>query len=413
MKLETLVAKKYFFPKNRDFFRRISLISILTVFISVFLPLFVLGILNGFHQAIIDKMISKDFHIHLFDSKDAFFEYRDVKEAIEKKYPTAKAFPYFEGAGILSGNQTKLSALIRGIPQDMVPFLSDYQMLSGEWKINATSIMLGASLAQKLKVKSGDILQIFVKPYENKKSDRELPLLSKKFKIAGIFQTGYEEIDGNLVFMDFLKAKSLYDYGDRAWAMGFYLQDVRFIPQIKKDLKEMNFFYRIRDWEEANKNMLFSFQWEKNIMLFVLVLIIAATLFSVYIAFNVVVADRKKEIALLRTIGLTTQKIEKIFFFKGLFISLLGGVLGFLFAFLALYNLKEILYIIESGLNPLFNNLSLISKESSYSKNFNFSWGFKDMAVVFGLNFFAVFLATHYPIKRLNKTSMAENMRNV
>lgn len=413
MKLETLVARKYFFPKNRDFFRRISLISILTVFISVFLPLFVLGILNGFHQSIIAKMISKDFHVQLFDLKDSFFEYRDVKEAIERKFPGSRGFPYFEGAAILSGPQVKLSALIRGIPEDMSPFLSDYRMISGEWKISSTTVVLGSSLAAKLGVEAGEIVQIFVKPYENRKSARELPLVSRKFKVAGIFQTGYEEIDANLVLMDFLKAGSLYDYGDRAWGMGFFVEDSGQIPGIKKELKALNYYYQIKDWEEANRNMLFSFQWEKNIMLFVLALVIAATLFSVYIAFNVVVADRKKEIAVLRVMGLTTGRIEKIFFFKGLFIALIGIVSGFLIAFLALYNLKEIIYILENGFSFFSENLSLISKESSYGKAFLFSWSLKDLLVVFGLNFFAVFLATYYPVKRLNRTSMAENMRNV
>ena len=174
----------------------------------------------------------------------------------------------------------------------------------------------------------------------------------------------------------------------------------------------MNAFYHIRDWEEANHNILFSFKWEKNIMLVVLVIIIMATLFAVSISFNVVVSDRKKEIGMLKVMGLTPGKIETVFLLKGLFISLIGIFLGTLFSFFILYNFKEFIYILDTSFSFISENLSIINKESSYSGNFYFDWGFSDIAVIYTLNIFSVLAAIYFPVKRINRYSVAESVRN-
>lgn len=410
MKIEFLTAKKYFFPKNRDFFRRITLISIVSIFISVFLPLFVLGILNGFQQSMISKIISKDFHLQVYDTADSFFDYRDVIEHVEKNFNGARGFAFFEGGAIIMNQSIKTSVLIRGVPSDIHSFLSDFKMISGEWSLNKFSVILGSEMAKKLRLEVGDVATFYAKPLTRGKETEVFT--SKKFKIAGIYKTGYDEIDSNLVFMDFDKARSFYNYEDRAWGVGFFLKDLKKIPQIKKEIKNMNAFFQIRDWEEANHNLLFSFKWEKTLMLIVLVIIIIATLFAVSISFNVVVSDRKKEIGMLKVMGLTPERITMIFLLKGLFLSLIGIVLGTVFSYFLLSYFKDFIVLVDTSFSFISENLSLISKESTYSGAFSFEWSLFDILVIFVLNVFSVLLATYFPVKRINRYAVSELIRN-
>ncbi len=411
MDLEVTIAKKYFFPKNKDFFRRISLVSIITVFISVFLPLFILGVLNGFHKNIIDKIISKDFHIQVFDESDKFFDYDDIITHIQKKYPDATGVPYFEGGAILSKENVKTSCLVRGIPSNVEFIKKSFPVIKGRWKLNDHSITIGYNIAKNLRVKEGDIIEVFVKPYGN--TSAEVPVRKKRLKVAGIFKTGYEEIDANLIFMSFKKARNFFRYGERAWGVGFFVKNLKNVPKIKKEIKHLNFYLNVKDWQETNRNILFSFKWEKLIMSIVLLIIIIATLFSVYIGFNVVVSDRKKDIGILKTLGLSSYRIENIFLIKGLFISIISISLATLFSFLILYNLKDILFLLEKSFSFFSKNIQIISKDSSYRSGFLFEWDFFDFIWVYFLNIISVLIATFYPVRRINKYTISESVRNV
>jgi lipoprotein-releasing system permease protein len=411
MKIEGLIARKYFFPSNRDFFRRISLISIITVFLSVFLPMLILGILNGFHQSMIQKMISKDFHIQAYDPSDTFYDYRDLIKTIEEENAEVQGYPYFEGAGILSKDLSKISVMVRGIVPEMLPHFPDFRMLEGKWEFDRSAVMLGAGVARKLDVKPGQIVKIYLRPYA--KENQSPGMIIKRAIVSGVFRTGYDEIDSNLAFMPFNKAQLFYHYGDRASGVGFFVKDLDRIPDIKKQIKQFSIYLNVKDWEEMNRNILYSFEWEKNIMIVVLTIIILATLFSVYIAFNVVVADRRKEIGLLKLMGMRYRNIQQIFLLKGLLIGTIAIVLGTLVSFMILYNLQDLVTTLESSLSFLIPGFHIVSRESTYGGGLYFEWSFWDMGIVFVLNIFSILVATYYPVKRINRYTISESIRNV
>ncbi|PKL13886.1 MAG: hypothetical protein CVV50_02985, partial [Spirochaetae bacterium HGW-Spirochaetae-6] len=333
MRLEISIAKKYFYPHNKDFFRRISLVSVVTVFISVFLPLFILGVLGGFHNSIVQKMISKDFHVQVYDTSDKLFDYQDIIDNVEDKFPGTKGIPYFEGGAIISRNLLKTSVMVRGIPES-ADFSGEFPIIDGSWQIKPSTVLLGASLARKIKTGAGDVIQLFLRPYAGYSQPNQQEsqnLTQRKFRVGGIFQTGYDEIDSNMIFMSFDKAREIYNYGNRAWGIGFFSDDLEKLPNIKAQIKNLNFYLQVRDWEDTNRNILKSFTVERVLIMVVLVIIIIATLLSVYIGLNVVVADRRKDIGILKTMGFTPRRIENVFFIKGLFISVISISLGTLF----------------------------------------------------------------------------------
>lgn len=411
MRLEFQVAKKYFFPQNRNFFRRISLISIVTVFLSVFLPMLILGILNGFHKSIENKLVSRDFHIQVLEKSDTFFDYKDLIAHMNKEHKgKVKGFPFFEGGAILAADLVKTTALVRGIVPEMRPFLKGFKTIEGKWIVDKSSVVLGSSIARRLRAKPGSIIKFYLRPY--RKSGNTAPMILKRLKVSGIYQSGYDEIDDNVVFISFKKAQSFYNYGDRAWAVGFYLSDLKILNQVKKEITQYSFLLYARDWMQMNRNILFSFKWEKNIMILVLILIIIATLFSIYISFNVVVNDRKKEIGILKTLGMTNKKVQLIFYLKGLMIGSIGIVLGTLCAYVLLSNLENLLKALEQGLH-FYGKFDFAYKESSYfRKGILYNWSFWDMFIVFILNICSILIATYFPVKRINKYNISESIRN-
>jgi len=411
---EIFIAKNLIRPNSKDFFSRISFISILTVFVSVFLPIFVLGLINSFHNSVKERMIATDFHFQVVDSQNRMIDYQEISDMINKNFNSLVSMPFFEGYGIVLTDFDKIPVIVRGVSDNFIDFVNVLKIKEGKWDLSGYNTIIGYGIAKRLGIKVGDILKIYVKV--STEYDIEVPLILKRIKVSGIFSTGYDSLDDSFLFTSFKTGQGLFDYKDKASGVGVFIKSEEAknydenLNLLRVYLKNIAPTYRINDWERLNANLLFSFKWEKTIMTVVLIIIIIACLFSVYVGYNVVISDKRIALGILGILGLDGFMIKKVFIIKGLIMGIIGVIAGLSLSGLILNNIYYIISFIVRFFNIV--GISFLSSKTDYTSSLGLSWDFIDIFLISFLNIFIVILAVFFPVKEIEKQTISEMVRN-
>jgi len=375
--------------------------------------MFVLGLINAFHNSLKERMIAVDFHFQIIDPNYRMDDYEYLATNINNNMDSLVAMPFFEGYGMLIGDFDKIPVVVRGVPDFFINFIPVLKIKSGEWNINGYNVVIGNGLADRFGIKVGDIINIYIKT--TTEYEVESPIMLKRLKVSGIFVTGYDNLDDLFIFTGFSTAQSIYDSRNKASGIGVFMKN-RDMKEYKNKLNILKeyiknvSYYKVNDWEKLNSNILFSFKWEKTIMTVVLVIIIIACLFSVYVGYNVVISDKKIDLGILGVLGLDSLKIKKIFILKGILMGFIGIFLGLS---LSGFMLNNIYFIIQGILNALsLLGIKILSAKIYYTASLGLNWDFFDIFIISLFNMFIVIFAVFLPIKKIEKSTISEIIRN-
>ena len=391
--------------KSQGFISFNTLLSILIVFIGVFIIIVVISVMNGFQATIKDKILDVDSHITISNSFEGFRgrgikNYRELVDKIKGIDSVRSVSPFIQGQGLFRYKSNISYVMIRGMgekdnaPEDVKRFIitgaKDYikkrnidpdskkaeEITAGSVNnyTKKKGIYIGTELALMHDIKIGQKIELIVPKGQLTASTGVTPGLGK-FKVLGFFKTHYYEFDTKLVLMSLPDAQKLYSVGDIVWGIAVKIDDVYKMKHLSSEVQSsVGFEYITMTAEEKNQNLFYALKLEKLIMTIILFLVIISAGFTIMGTLVMVVMEKRKAIGILKSMGAKPNSIMMIFVLEGFLIGVIGSLLGVIFGLAASLNLEAIIVWIENSLNSFltlfYSNYNVIAKY--LSDNFGF-----------------------------------------
>jgi len=400
---------------NNRFLSFIGFSSILGISIGVMALIVVMSVMNGFHFELKKRILDATSHIEITGGLDDQDEINQLtNKIIDLKYVKAVS-PYVSGEGLLSSGSINRGVLVKGIdPQhenNVNQLLNKVVKGSKKFSNKSFEIIIGVDLARLLNVDIGDDVSLLI-PKLNFSPIGNYPTI-KKFNIVGIFDAGIYEFDSSLALIDYQDAQKIFfkNQQTKFSAMQIQLTDsnetLNVETNIKTILMDLNINSFISNWTNKNKNFFSAIQMEKRVMAIILTLIIAVAAFNLVASLAMSVQDRKKDIAILMTIGFSKFQIIRIFVFQGFIIGFIGSLLGLALGVLIASNINIIVPFIES----LFN-IQFLSKDIYYINELPSIIIPMDILFVILISIALSLIATIYPSQMAAKLNPGEILKN-
>ena len=349
MRYEFFLSFRYLGAKRRDaFISLITFISMMGVMIGVMTLNIVLGVMTGFERDLRERILGFNPHLVLMNYGGTIGEYERVVGEVTRAPGVVAAAPVVQGQGMVSAGRQVSGVVIRGVdPRSggMVIDLERYLKvgriedlgsvrevpitLDGEERrVELSGIIVGAELGHQLGVFPGDAVTV-LSPQGVASPIGMVPKM-KRFVIVGLFDSGMYDYDTSLIYMALADAQNFLELGDTVSGIEARVGNVYGAAEVARQLETSlgGFPYRARDWTEINRNLFAALKLEKAVYFIVLCLIVVVAAFNIFATLTMVVKEKRKDIAILKSMGASNGWIGRIFMLKGLVIGFVGTLLG-------------------------------------------------------------------------------------
>jgi len=344
MRYELFIGLRYLQARRREtFISLITVIAVMGVMIGVMTLNVVMAVMSGFEETLRDRLLGINAHIAVVRSGETLRDYENLLQQVSKENGVVAATPTIYGQVMLTAGSRVSGVVVRGIDPDRVNKVINVQSylvqgnLAGlktqhpiqveDRAVLLPGIILGERLANQLGVFPGSAVQI-VSPLGSPTAIGVIPKV-RRFFVAGILRTGMSEIDSTLVFMGLAEAQKFFDLGDAVTSIELRIQNVNQSRQVAEQIqRRLGFPYFAEDWTRLWPNLFSALQLEKTVYFLVLLLMVLIGAFNIVSTLQMVVMEKKKDIAILRSMGASQQSIRNIFLLKGCIIGFFGTLLG-------------------------------------------------------------------------------------
>ena len=369
----------------------------------------VMSVMNGFHEELTNRVLNTISHSYITDSDDTLENWGDLQKKIDSHDSVLASSPFVEDFALMTSKSASQGVSIRGILIDQEPstsaLLDDINYGSLSLNEDDSSVLLGVGLATLMGTGIGDKITL-IAPARN--SFGTLIPISQTFSVSGIFNAGLNDYNNGLAFIHLYDAQDLFGLGNKVSGIRLKVNDLFEANAITDKVVSSlgDGFYGV-DWMQQQKHFIRALNLEKQMIAIILSLIIAVAAFNIVSMMVMVVTDKKSDIAILRTIGMTPKRIVKIFFYQGISIGLIGITVGTGLGLLLALNIESVISGIESIIGFQF-----FPKDVFYINRFPSKILLSDvLSIVFGA-FILVILASIYPARRAGKVNISEVLRH-
>jgi len=366
--------------------------------------------MNCFHEELTNRVLNTISHSYITENDNTLENWEDLSDEINSQDHILASSPYVENFALITSQNASQGISVRGIIMDLEVktsvLLDDIKY--GEIKLteDASSVLIGVGLATILSTGIGDSVTL-IAPSRN--SLGFLIPKSKTFTVTGIFNAGLNEYNNSLAFIHLNDGQELFSLDDQVSGIRLKVDNLFEANKITNNVVEKlgsDLYYGV-DWMQQKRNFIRALNLEKQMIAVILSLIIAVAAFNIVSMMVMVVTDKKSDIAILRTIGMTPKRIVKIFFYQGLSIGLIGIVVGTALGLLLALNIESVISGIETILGFQF-----FPKDVFYINRFPSVIQLNDvLSVVIGAIVLAV-IAAIYPARRAGKVNISEVLRH-
>jgi len=303
--------------------------------LGVAILIIVMSVMNGFKTELTNKILGLNPHIVI--QPNGFIIDDKYISKIESTFEDISVSKTYSGEGVIINNNQAKGIIFKGVNKEeekIIEFL-EKNIVSGDVKkFKKKNVFIGSELAFNLNLIEGDRINLMSTAFVT------TPLGSipkqENFNIAGIFNTGFVEFDQNIIFLTTEDALSIFDKDTKDQNLEIYLKDPLEANSYKKKIEKFNQNYFIYTWSDLNKSFFSALKVERNVMFIILTLIIIVAAFNIISGLTILIKNKTKEIAILKTLGLNNTSIKKSFFLTGFtigfFASISGIILGIIFS---------------------------------------------------------------------------------
>lgn len=411
--LALYIGLRYTRAKRRNhFISFISLTSMLGIALGVTALITVLSVMNGFEKELRERMLGMASHLTVSGMGSTLEDWQSLAEQVRPQSELIRGIaPYILGQGMVTRHKRIYGTYFQGVLPEVEPQVSvvKEKMLQGQLEDltpGSFNIIIGTEMASMLGVYPGDKITLVV-PQAAVTPVGILPRM-KRMTVVGLFQVGIHEFDNNMILMHMEDAATLKRIPPgQVEGLNVKLTDMFAAPKLKYQLaNELPIGYYLEDWTYRHANFFKAVKMEKRVMSVILALIIAVAAFNIISTLVMVVTDKEADIAILRTLGASPMMVMNIFVVQGLFIGVIGTLLGLAGGIGLALNIETIVPAIESAFNVEFLDSSVY-----YISELPSDLHWDDVFWIAGVSMLISLLATLYPARRAARTQPAEALR--
>jgi lipoprotein-releasing system permease protein len=407
---ERMVAGRYLRSRRREgFVSVIAGFSFIGIALGVATLIIVMAVMNGFRQDMMSRILGVNGHIDVSGRTYAIRDYDDLLGQIKGLKGVVSAVPVVEGQVMASGNGRNLGMLVRGARgEDLTQrkWIAE-NILEGtlEGFTDGDGIAVGSRLAENFNLRVGSELTLLA-PKGNVTAFGAVPRV-QTFKVAAIFNVGMSELDGSVVFMPLPQAQRFFKLPENVTNIEIHVENPDLARFIAKDVAAITGpDRRVLSWEQTNGPFFNALQVERNVMFMILTLIILVAAFNIISGMIMLVKDKSRDIAILRTMGASRGTIMRVFFMAGASIGVVGTLLGFGLGILVCENIEAIRQFVSR-----LAGTEVFSPEIYYLTQMPAKMDWNETASVLVMALALSFGATLYPSWRAAKTDPVEALR--
>lgn len=409
-KTERMLAFRYLKSRKRTgFVSVIAGFSFLGIMLGVATLIIVMSVMNGFREELMTRVLGINGQLGVYPAWGATLDNVAQRvDAVQKIAGVEQAVPVVDGQVMISSAETSAGVMVRGMKRE------DFEkrpLLGGNYtgieltEFTDGQIIVGYRLARKLAVRPGDDVTL-VSPKGNRTAFGMLPKL-KAYTVLGTFNSGMSEYDGNFIFMPLEEAQKFFGTQEKVSHLEVFTQkDADMSAVVDEAFVAMGDQAQIHDWRYTNQAFFNAIEVERNVMFLILTLIIIVAAFNMISGLIMLVQDKTKDIAVLRTMGMSKGAIQRIFLMSGLTVGVVGTFAGFLLGLAFCHNIDSIKNALES-----LSGRELFSAEIYFLSRLPAKVDMTEVFVVVGMSLLLSLLATLYPSYKASKTDPVEALR--
>ena len=409
-RFEWMLAARYLRPRRkRSSGLVIALFSLLGIMIGVATLIIVMAVMNGFREELISKILGLNGHLIIQPMDSKLTDYDPVSKRIAAVPGVVSVIPFVEGQALASGANASNGVLVRGVRDEDLPkikgIFDNVRLGTLDGFEASEGVAVGTRLASALGLTIGSNLTL-VSPNGNVTPLGVTPRI-KASPVVAIFEIGMSQYDSNVVLLPFHEAQAYFNLEDEATAIEVYLDKADRVGELQPAIGEAAGRQILMvDWQHRDMTFFSALEVERNVMFFILLLIVIVAALNIISGLTMLVKDKGHDIAILRTMGATRGAILRIFFIAGSSIGTVGTILGFIIGVIVCLNIETIRSAIAA-----MTRTDLFSPELYFLSQLPAEMDPRETVMVVVLSLALSFLATILPAWRAARLDPVEALR--
>jgi lipoprotein-releasing system permease protein len=343
---EWMIAGRYLRSRRREtFISVIAGFSFAGIMLGVATLIIVMAVMNGFRSELLGKILGINGHMLVQPIDMPLTDYDAVSTRLEGVPDVVSAIPFIEGQALVSGPAGNLGALVRGVYESdlrRIPLIANNVRSGSLDGFDAgEGVAIGSRMAQQLGITTGDNITI-ISPRGSVTPMGVTPRL-KAYPVTAIFEIGMSEYDSTFLFMPLEEAQAYFNMDTKATGIEVYVVDpdnVGVMTAALEEAAERPTF--VTDWRQRNVTFFSALEVERNVMFIILTLIVLVAALNIISGLIMLVKDKGRDIAILRTMGATRGSVMRIFLITGASIGCVGTLAGFILGLIVCLNIESI-----------------------------------------------------------------------
>ena len=413
-KLERKIAFRYLAARKRGFGSVVTWVSFLGIMLGVATLIVVMSVMGGFHDTLLSRIVGMNGHVVVYHQDGAIADYDFLVDKIKQNKIVARAVsgivPIAEGQVMVTARGNNSGAMVRGIRMnDLETKTHSGVRLYGKAlsEIQDGELVIGSTLSRNLGVHMGDSVSLVSANGATPTAFGTMPRIMS-YPVKTSFFMGMYEYDSGYIFMPLATAQKYLNMGDAVTHIDLFLKNPADTDSVREALiTDLPNGFIVRDWRDLNRGFVGALQVESNVMFLILMLIVIVAAFNIVSSLVMLVKDKSKDIAVLRTFGVSRRSMMRIFILSGTTIGVVGAILGTILGTIVAIYIEPIRQFFQwaTGRDLFPAELYYLSELPSKIVP----------ATVLGIALIAIalaFLATIYPAWKAANTDPVEVLRN-
>ena len=349
--IEKLITVRNLRPKKKEgFLKVISIFSFLGIMLGVAILIIVMSVMNGFREELTQKILGFNPHISIkpYDTKISNDFYLDIKN----KYNDANILKTFNGEGVIITNDLAKGIIIRGIEQNVAENIGFFKknIIDGNLdNFGKGKTIIGKQLAIELGVVVGDKINVM----SSSLVSTPLGIVPKQsiYTVSAVFSSGLYEFDKSVTFFNLTDSLSFFEKNEDDINLEFFLDNPLKADIYKEEIQLLDPNLYVFSWADLNKTFFSALKVERNVMFLILTLIIIVAAFNIISGLTILIKNKTKEIAILKSLGLSNSSIVRSFFLTGFIIGFFATIFGVIIGVIFSIYIEEIRQFISELTN--------------------------------------------------------------